>query len=224
MKRYLPFLIISAVLILALGSGALFYRYRSQPPPRPAYGKAGAEPPHLRGSPRASVILEEFGDFQCFPCSVLWTTLKKVEPDYGKRLAVIFREHPLPMHPYALDAARAAEAAGLQGRFWEMYDLLYQNHAAWSKGPFVRPSFRQYAATLGLDLARFDSDMDGSEVTKRIAADQVRGDSLGVDRTPIIFLNGERLAANARSVDGLHAAIDAALKPKPRSPTPGKSP
>jgi hypothetical protein len=95
------------------------------------YGRAGAESPHLRGNPNAPVVLEEFGDFECFPCSSLWANPRKARTRFWDQLAVVFREHPLKIHRYALDAARAAEAAGLQGRFWEMHDMLYRNRANW---------------------------------------------------------------------------------------------
>lgn len=215
MKRYLPFAIISGVLLLALGGGMLLFHYRQQPPARPAFGRPGAEPPHLRGNARAPVQLEEFGDFECLPCSAVWAILQKVEHDYGKRLSVIFRHHPLKQHRYALDAARAAEAAGLQGRFWEMHDALYKNRALWVPAENVRPLFQRYAAEIGLDLERFKADMDGDKVAKQIEADLDRGASLGVDRTPVIFINGEQIPfSSLRTEEGLHSAIDKTLQTK----------
>src|SRR5205807_7572805 len=89
------------------------------------YGRPGAEPMHIRGDASAPAVLEEFGDFECLPCSLMWPLLEKLEHDYNKRLVVVFREHPLKMHRFALDAARAAEAAGLQDKFWEMHDILH---------------------------------------------------------------------------------------------------
>ncbi len=211
MKRYLPFAIIGLVFVAALGGGALFFHYRNQPPPKPAFGKPGAEPPHIRGSAKAAVALEEFGDFECLPCSVLWSTLKKIEEDYGARLSATFREYPLTKHRLALDAARAAEAAGLQGRFWEMHDLLYENRLRWINELDARPLFSEYAATLKLDIDRFNKDRDGEEVTQRIALDRERAASVGVDRTPTVFINGAQVPSSLRTVEGLHAAIDAAL-------------
>ena len=182
MRRYLPFAIIGAVLLITAGSGLLLFRSKySSMPIKIAAGKPGAEPPHIRGSAKARVTLEEFGDFQCPPCGILATTLLKVEHDYRTRVRVIFREFPLGMHAHALTAACAAEAAGLQGRFWEMHDLLFQNSMKWGKEsprPMrvipnaepnaspdetvtgVRAIFAGYAATLGLDVERFKKDMD----------------------------------------------------------------
>lgn len=150
------------------------------------------------------------------PCSVLWPVLEKLEHEFPQQLVVVFREHPLRMHRYALDAARAAEAAGLQGKFWEMHDTLYRNRSTWVTAVYIRPYLNDYAKELGLDLERFKADMDGDKVSQRIAADQERGDSLGVDRTPIIYVNGEKIPVTAINEKGLRAAIDKALAAKSR--------
>jgi protein-disulfide isomerase len=164
------------------------------------------------------VLLEEFGDFECLPCSLLFPILEKLEREYGEKLCVVFREHPLKMHRYARDAAHAAEAAGLQGRFWEMHDTLYRNRATWILADYVRPSLNDYAAALKLDVDRFKIDMDGEQVQQRIATDEDRGASLGVDRTPILFINGEKIPATDFNEKGLRAAIDKAIAAK--SPPP----
>jgi protein-disulfide isomerase len=160
------------------------------------------------------VALEEFGDFECRPCGDLSPILEKIEQDYGARLRVIFRQCPLAMHRHALDAAHASEAAGLQGRFWEMHDLLYRNRFIWPRAADVRAVFNDYAKTLGLDVERFKKDMDSEQVKARIVADQQRGASLGVDRTPVLFINNGRVAETALNPPGLHAAIDAGLNGK----------
>jgi protein-disulfide isomerase len=170
----------------------------------------------VRGNPGAPVVLEEFGDFECLPCSVVWSTLEKLEHDYAEQLVVVFREHPLKMHRYARDAARAAEAAGLQGKFWEMHDTLYRNRATWVPAPYIGPYLNEYATQLGLDLDRFKTDMDGPEVARRMTADWDRGESLGVDRTPVIFINGEKIPPTARDESSLRAAIDRALSARAR--------
>ena len=218
MKRYLPFAIILAALLIALGAGALLFHFRqSQPAPaKLALGKPGAEPPHFRGPANAPVALEEFGDFECVPCFVLWPAMKNIEKDYTKNLSVTFRQHPLAQHRHALEAARAAEAAGLQGRFWEMHDLLYLKRSDWVRAEDVRALFNAFASELGLDLERFTKDMDGEEVAKRIAADDLRGASLGIDRTPVVFINGKKVEFSPQPEEGLRAEIAAALGAKAR--------
>ena len=180
------------------------------------YGRPGAEPVHLRGNYPAPVVLEEFGDFQCLPCSLLWSVLEKLEHDYGPRLAVVFREHPLRIHRSARDAARAAEAAGLQGKFWEMHDALYRNRETWIPATYIGPYFNEYAAQIGLDLDRFKADLEGEEVARRLAADWDRGDSLGIDRTPVIYLNGEKVPVTEHNEKGMRAAIDRILAANPQ--------
>ncbi len=114
------------------------------------------------------------------------------------------------MHAHALEAALAAEAAGLQGRFWEMHDLLYKNQAVWSKALDVRAFFKMYARSLGLDVERFAKDSASDEVKARVVSDGEHGVSRGVKNTPTLFIN-DREVRNSFSPERLHEAIDAAL-------------
>lgn len=180
-------------------------------------GAPGAQPPHTHGDANASVTLEEFGDFQCPPCGLFHGELKKMEAKYGSRLRVVFRNLPLTkIHPHATDAARAAEAAGLQGKFWPMHDMLYEKQAAWKNATDVRGVFATYAGTLGLDVERFKRDMDSSIVTQRIAADLQRADSVGAAGTPTIFVNGREVSGETMPdiVRNAHASVDAAMTGK----------
>lgn len=226
MRRSLPFAIIGAVLLIAAGSGLLLFRAKySSTPIKIAAGKPGGEPSHIRGSSQARVTLEEFGDFQCMPCGILAATLLKVEHDYATSVRVIFRHFPLSTHVHAFTAACAAEAAGLQGRFWEMHDLLFQNARHWSKED-PRASFAGYAATLGLDVERFKKDMESEQVKARIKVDQERGASIGVDRTPTLFMNGVQVPFTSLDAADLRRTIDAELSgaaPTPVPPTPGSN-
>ncbi|HWM25173.1 MAG TPA: thioredoxin domain-containing protein [Chthoniobacterales bacterium] len=226
MRRALPFAIIGAVLVLAAGGGLLLFRAKySSTPIKIAAGKPGGEPSHLRGSAQARVTLEEFGDFQCMPCGILAATLLKVEHDYATSVRVIFRHFPLSNHAHAFTAACAAEAAGLQGRFWEMHDLLFQNARHWSKGDPL-PFFAGYAATLGLDVERFKKDMESEQVKTRIRQDQERGVSIAVDRTPTLFLNGVQVPFTSLDAADLRRTIDAELSggaPTPVPPGPGSN-
>jgi protein-disulfide isomerase len=218
MKRYLPFAIVFAVFLAAIGAGALLFYFRQSPPApvKLAFGNPGAEPPHIRGPANASVELEEFGDFECLPCFLLWPAMKNIEKDYAKILSVIFRQHPLAQHRHALEAARASEAAGLQGRFWEMHDLLYLRRSEWVRAEDVRAFFKACASDLGLNIEQFMKDMDGEEVTTRIATDGDRGASLGIDRTPVVFINGKKVEFHSQPEVALRAEIDAAIGAKTR--------
>ncbi len=160
-RLLLPLVIVLVVGLAAATGGVLLYRAKRPPTlqvPKDetlAADGAGAEALRVLGKPDAPVTLEEFGDLQCPPCQKMAEPIKELERDYRGRLRVIFRHLPLPTHGNARDAAFAAEAAGLQGRFWEMHGLLYQEQAVWSQAPEVRELFASYAGTLGLDVARF---------------------------------------------------------------------
>lgn len=224
-KSYLPFIIIGAVLSIALGAGVVLFRSAKQPLSAPAANNsapaeknsvsvlAGAKPAHAKGADNAPVTLEEFGDFECPPCGALYPLLKKILADYGEdKLRLVFRQYPLPqIHKHALIAAYAAEAAGFQGRFWEMYDKIYSDQATWSKAPDPRAFLIQYARDIGLDVARFERDMSSPEAQTRVMFDYQRGRSLGVTGTPTIFING-RLLPPETTDKQLREMIDAGIK------------
>ncbi|MEY2488275.1 MAG: hypothetical protein QOC70_217 [Verrucomicrobiota bacterium] len=206
-------------------------------PATPATPEREPESLHVRGGANARLTLEEYGDFQCIPCSKFYPVLAKVEEDYGDRLRVVFRHKPLHKHELAPLAARAAEAAGLQGRFWEMHDLLFQNSLRWTKGvdtigPDATPSrrlqstvlameievrdvFASYAERLKLDVERFKADIDSDAVKARVESDNAHADTLKIDRTPTVYLNGRLLPfATVSTVEGLHREIEVELSGK----------
>ncbi len=225
MKRILPFIIIAVV----LGAGLLTARYLQgkstetpKPSPTPSTPGAspvasavnpnepGAEPAHALGNANAPVTLEEFGDFECPPCGLLHPVLKTMEKEFGPdKLRIIFREFPLvPNHVHALAAARASEAAGLQGRFWEMHDLIYEHQNDWHEAFDVRPIFEGYAKTIGLNLKQFQDDSSGEIVERRIFLDGKRGHSLNVSGTPTVFLNGKEVPFQSLAPEKLRVLIN----------------
>ena len=233
MKRYLPFVLIALVAVIAVAAGTLLYRAKRTELARTlsdisATSDAGAQPPNIHGNAKAPVTIEEFGDFQCPPCSTIAVGLDKLEKDLGSQVRIIFRNFPLAMHNHAAEAARVAEAAGLQGKFWEMHALLYRNQNAWSREADVKPFFDSYAQTIGLDLARFQKDVESESVKNRIAADQKRGASLGVNSTPTLFLNGRQLPPTSFNDNAMRTAVSAALRgelpPPMPTPTPATPP
>jgi len=225
MKRALPFLIIAAVLV---GAAIIAWGLKqsavqtpvaqptvnsSQPAVPPKVGEPGAEPAHSIGDAKAPITLEEFGDFQCPPCGALHPVLKTMEHEFGTRIRIIFREFPLvPAHQHALAAARSAEAAGLQGKFWEMHDLLYENQATWSNAFDVRPIFEGFATKAGLDVEKFKRDLSSETVAQRIFLDGKRGRSLGVQGTPTMFMNGREVPFESLPAEKLRVVINNELK------------
>lgn len=221
MRRYLPFIIVAAVALITLSSGVMLYRAKRPPvltiSAETASKMSDTESMHIRGNPQAPVTLEEFGDYQCPPCGLLAGPIKQLEHDYQPRLRVIFRHLPLANHQHARAAAWAAEAADLQGRFWDMHDLLYREQSVWSKAADAQTLFAAYAGTLGLDIDRFKKDMESDKVKAGVARDQEKATSLGVQNTPTIFLNNRALAPTALAPSDLRAAIDAAINATPPS-------
>jgi len=224
MKRILPFIIILLVLGVALGSAWFMTRPASRPiapagptasapannqqQAAPLQGVAGADPPYTIGSPNAPAHLEEFGDYQCPPCGLFHPILQQMHKEFGDKLQITFREFPLtPAHQHALAAASAAEAAGLQGRFWDMHDLLYEHQKDWKDQSDVRPIFEGYAKNLGLDMERYQRDLGSEQVAQRIFLDGKRGHSMGVKGTPTVFLNGREVPFQSLPADTLRVLI-----------------
>ena len=220
MKRYLPFVIVCVVALATFGSGEMLYRVKHEqlqaiPQDKATSANNGSESMHIRGNPDAPVTLEEFGDFQCPPCGSFAAFSEQIMKEYDSRLRIVFRHFPLSAHENARAASLAAEAAGLQGHFWEMYDVLYREQAAWSKAPNARELFESYAGTIGLNVDQFKKDMDGDQAKARVDSDQARGQSLGINVTPTIYINGQPVDPKDKNPQGVRAAIDAALAGKP---------
>src|SRR5215510_8951615 len=221
MKRYLPFVIVFGVALVTLGSGTMLYRAKlpqvKNIPDTQSVSAGSDSSAHIRGKPDAPVTLEEFGDFQCPPCGQFAGFAEELLKEYDSRLRVVFRNFPLPGHEHARDAALAAEAAGFQGKFWEMHDTLYKEQSSWSKAPNTRELFESYAGTLGLSIEQFKKDMDSDKAKERIDSDHALADSLGIKVTPTLFINNRPMEPQEKNPEGVRAAINAALGGKSQS-------
>ena len=182
-------------------------------PTVPLNAPAGATPPNLAGSPTAAVTVEEFADFQCGSCAAAHPTMNEIKSMYGSRIKFIFRNYPLsiPAHDKSYDAAVAAEAAGMQGKFWDMQNLLFTNQQVWTANPNYKQVWNDYAQKIGLDMAKFSSDIAGIAAKGRVDADLARGRALSVSSTPTIYVNGVSIPFGEVKVDSLKAIIDAEL-------------
>ncbi|HUY85244.1 MAG TPA: thioredoxin domain-containing protein [Candidatus Dormibacteraeota bacterium] len=156
---------------------------------------------HVEGQGTTGVTLVEYGDYQCPYCGQYFPTVKQVVAEYGDKIKFQFRNFPLTgLHQNAFAAARAAEAAGLQNKFWEMNDVLYQTQSQWSNAGDPTTTFDQYAQQLGLNLSRYKTDYASSKVNDLINADEAEGNKLGIQGTPTFFLDGKQIqVANAAS-------------------------
>lgn len=143
---------------------------------------------HVRGPRNAAVTLVEYGDFECPYCGQAHAILRAVEQEMGNHIRLVFRHFPLTnIHPYAEHASEAAEAAGTQGHFWEMHDLLFENQDALADEDLVR-----YGAELLLDVRRVADEIVSGAYAERIREDIMTGMRSGVEGTPTFFINGAR--------------------------------
>ncbi len=143
---------------------------------------------HSEGPVDAPLTLVEYGDYQCPYCGAAYPVVKRLQKTMGKKLRFVFRNFPLTeLHPYALVAAEAAEAASLQGKFWEMHDLLFEQQA------MLKPEvISLWAERVGLNVEQFGSDIKQGVVEKRIREDRQSGIRSGVNGTPTFYINGIR--------------------------------
>jgi protein-disulfide isomerase len=142
---------------------------------------------HAQGPATAPVTLVQYGDYECPSCGRAYPILKSVQRQLGSKLRFVFRNMPLTdAHPHAALAAEAAESAGAQGKFWQMHDALYEHQRHLSV-----ETIRSLAENLGLDLARFDADLEAGRFQMRVKRDFTGGIKSGVKATPTFFINGE---------------------------------
>ena len=173
---------------------------------------AGAQPANQLGASTLPVTVEEFADFQCPTCASVHTKMKEINSIYSGRIKFIYRNFPLTqIHKNAYDASTAAEAAGLQGKFWAMQDQLFTNQQAWSNSAEPRKLFEDYAQKIGLDVKQFQNDMLSFQTRGRVDKDLERGRALQLTGTPTIFINGNRLAFEQMDVNQMRQIIDAEL-------------
>ena len=161
---------------------------------QPALAINGEIADQTYGNMNAKVIIIEYGDYQCPGCSSAAPIIKEVMDKYGDKIGLIFRNYPLyTAHPNAFAASAAAEAAGLQGKFWEMHEYLYANQGAWSslEGQARTDYFAGAAKDFGVNEQTFLSDLTGTRVKKNIEFDTALGEKAGVAGTPSFFIDGK---------------------------------
>ena len=165
---------------------------------------------NIKGEKEAAATLIEYSDFQCPACGSYYPIVKKVTEDLSAKVRFAYRHFPLPQHKNAKLAATVAEAAGKQGKFWEMHDLIFQNQSDWSEEKNAAVLFAKYAQDIGLDLARFQTDIASDDIKAKIENDYKSGVKAGVNSTPSFFLNGKKMD-NPRNYDEFKNAIEQAL-------------
>lgn len=220
--------VIAAIIIVAIGLGI----WQSSGKHSQANGKPTS---HIKGSTKTGVTLVEYGDYQCPACGEFYQTVKDVNAKYDGLIQFEFRNFPLvQIHPNTFAASRAAEAAGLQGKYWQMHDKLYTENTkyyvaqqegmpynTWIGASDPTTYFNQYAQQLGLNVTKFKKDYASAKVNGWIQADKNKGESLGVNGTPTFYLDGQQLNNtqlvgnnNQPSVEAFSELINAAIKKK----------
>jgi len=245
-KTNAPLLIIGAVLVLAvlvgLGmnacsssstAGSNGNNSNGTPKPSatqqkviPPNAPPGATPPNAFGSPSAAVTVEEFADFQCPQCGAKHSVMNEIKSLYGSRIYFVYRNFPLsiPAHDKSYEAAVASEAAGMQGKFWDMQNMLFSNQQAWTAAPTYKQIWKDYATKIGLDVNKWETDLAGLQAKSRVDQDLQRGRFFGVNSTPSVFINDNAIDFKDMTVDGMKAIIDGELAKASGNKNAGSAP
>jgi protein-disulfide isomerase len=171
---------------------------------------------HVFGNAKSKVVLIEYGDYQCPGCKGVSSRVKTLSEAYKDQIAFVFRHFPLTtIHPNARAASGAAIAAGLNGKFWEMHDTLYEKQTSWQTlaGEERTAAFTDYATALGISKDAFTSSLGDNAINQKISFDQAIAKKINVDSTPTFYLNGVKLEGSVWSSEAKFAeAINAELK------------
>ncbi len=166
---------------------------------------------YVKGSKDAKVTIVEFGDFQCPACGAIHPTIGQLLTEYKDSVKFVYREYPLPLHKNAKTADLAEEAAGAQGKFYDMYDALFQNQKEWENSKNPMEQFEAYAKLIGLDIEKFKGDVENKKYEEKIQQGINDGNAVGVQATPTFFINGEEIRGGL-PYNEFKAKIDAALE------------
>ncbi len=177
--------LVAAIIILAI--------WASRPGPTNPAAAQVFNDDHVAGTPTAKAILVEYSDFQCPACGQYEPIVEQVRQHYGDTIGLVYRHYPLAQHKYSQQAARAAEAAGIQGKFWEYHDLLFARQNSWSGTLDIDAVLKGYADELSVDLTKFASDINSTSVKNKVTQDISRGNQAGVQGTPTFLLNGKKI-------------------------------
>lgn len=206
------FVAIVIVVIAALG-GVFMLASNSDKQSGSSNNSSAQTSDHTVGAGNKGVTLIEYGDFQCPACKSYYPIIKSIKEQYGDDIKFQFRHFPLvQIHPNAFIASRAAEAAGKQGKFFEMHDLLYENQDSWKDSSEPSTIFETYAEQLGLNVDQFKLDLASEEIASIINADVKSGQAIGANSTPTFVINDKKVDPLPTSADEFKALIEEAIK------------
>ena len=199
-----------AILILIFVGIAVMKNNKTNAP-----GSSNQPTSHIEGSTSTGVSLLEYGDYECPYCGNYFQVVKQVAAQYNDKITFQFRNLPLSsVHTIAFAAARAADAASLLGKFWQMHYLLYETQSAWVSSSAPASMFDTYAKQLGLNIKQFDSDFASSKENDAINADMNAYTKTGhIEQTPTFYLDGKKIQPGL-NVSDFTSLIDAAIASK----------
>ncbi|MDO8604146.1 MAG: thioredoxin domain-containing protein [bacterium] len=209
------FLAIVGVFVTGIGAWQLATAVPTEPPRKD--GKMSLpldQTDWTKGAKNPKVTLTEYSDFQCPFCGQNYPWVEEVLAEHKDSVAFTYRHFPLSMHKNALPASYASEAAGKQGKFWEMADMLFKNQSEWSGSMSAQIIFEGYAKKLGLDVAEYKKDVVSDAVKEKVERDRKSALASSVNHTPTFFING-KLSDNPRDYQQLKALIEYAIERTP---------
>lgn len=166
---------------------------------------------YIPATESAKVSLVEFGDYECPACGVYHPFIKQLLTEFAGKINFTFRNFPLSQHKNAQISSQAAEAAGLQGKYWQMHDKIYETQNEWSSSTDAKSIFIGYATTLGLDINKYKADIDSSIVKDKIIADTNDGKLVNLNATPTYYLNGVKIETLPNNYSGFKSLIESDL-------------
>lgn len=209
-KRFL--IIMAALFVLFIGV-VVFTKNQKSSDKTTQSDNSSAESQHVIGAGNKKVTIIEYADFQCPACKSYYPVVKQVKEKYGDDIKFQFRNFPLvQIHQNAMVAHRAAEAAGRQGKFWEMHDILYERQTVWGSSTNATAIMEDYAAELALNNDQYKTDFASEATNKTIAADVKAGQSIGVNSTPTFLINGKKIEKAPNDLAGFSKLIDEAMQ------------
>ncbi len=208
-------ILVVGIVLVALVSGFFLLQNQEKYAPKVAQNNLEAlnrETPNVKGNKDSKIVVTEFADLQCPACSQVNPAVDQLVEQYKDKVKFVYRHFPLNIHPNAKDAAYAAEAAGAQGKFFEMVDLLYQKQSEWSTLPDPTGQFLTFASDLGLNQQEYQTAFSDNARRARVSQDAADGNALGVSATPTFFFNDEQITVGG--IGEVRKKIEEALKPQ----------
>jgi protein-disulfide isomerase len=202
---------LAMILVIAGAIGGLFWYGATRPTVPTSELLTVASDDWVKGNIEGTITLVEYLDFECEACGAYYPVIKRLSEEYKDRVKFIVRYFPLPGHKNSMTSASAVEAAGKQGRYWEMHDIVFENQRDWGEKQAPDPKiFENYARQIGLDMDRYSKDIASQEVKDRIERDRETGQKLGITGTPTFFLNGEKIQ-NPRGYEDFKILLQEAI-------------